>query len=75
MRYARPSCQECIQLAAERNSLFQDFLDARDALVLTPKTDRQYENRREHLKTIEGRLREARKREAAHEETHQDKFS
>jgi hypothetical protein len=66
---------ECIQLAAESASLFQDFLDARDALNLTSKNDRYYTDRREHLKTIKGRLREARKREQAHEETHQDEFS
>jgi len=75
MRYARPSCRECIERAAETASLFQDFLDARDACNLTSKTDRQYADRRKHLETIKGRLREARKRESAHEATHQDEYS
>ena len=75
MRYARPSCEECIRLAADRAAIFQEYLDAKDALVLTSKIDREYANRRKHLDAVKGRLREARKRENDHEQTHQDEFS
>jgi len=75
VRYARPSCEECIRLAAEREALFQDYLDAKDALALTLKTDPRYGERRKLLDSVSGRLREAGKREDAHEATHQDEFS
>jgi hypothetical protein len=39
MRYARPSCDQYIRLAAEYAALFQDYVDAKDALVLTRKND------------------------------------
>jgi hypothetical protein len=74
MRYARPSCAECVRLAADSAALFQDYLDAKDAVVLTPKTDRAYVERRKHLEVIQGRLREAWKRERSHEESHRDEF-
>jgi hypothetical protein len=75
MRYARPSCKECLRLAAECNSRYQDYLDAKDALKLTRKNDRLYGERAKHLKTAIGRLREAHRRDSAHEATHQDEFS
>jgi hypothetical protein len=75
MRYARPSCDECIRLAAETSAIFQEYLDAKDAVALTSKADRAYSEVRRHLTTVRGRLREARKREDAHEQTHQDVFS
>src|SRR5438874_13664864 len=75
MRYARRSCEECTRLAAERAALYQQYLDAKDALTLTQKNAPDYPARRKHLDKINGQLGEARKREDWHEQTHQDKFS
>ena len=75
MRYARPSCSECIKLVAEWAALFQEYLDAKDALALTSKNDPRYAERRKLLASVTGQLREAGKREDAHEATHQDEFS
>jgi hypothetical protein len=75
MRYARPSCEQCIRLAAEYSALFQQYLDASDALALTPKNDPGYAERRRDLNRVSGQLREARKRDDAHEMTHRDEFS
>lgn len=75
MRYARPSCDECVRLAADTAAIFQEYLNAKDALALASKADRTYSNTRKHLESTIGRLREARKRERAHEDTHQDEFS
>jgi hypothetical protein len=75
MRYARPSCEECIRLAAEYAARYQDYLDAKDALKLTAKNDLLYGERAQHLKSVIGQLREAARRDSAHEATHQDEFS
>ena len=75
MRYARPTCEECIELAAERARLFQEYLDAKDAFALTPKNDPTYSERRKHLDKVTGQLTEAGRREDLHEATHQDEFS
>lgn len=74
MRYARPSCEECIRLAAESAELWREYLEAKDALALTSKNDRLYGERRKQLKSVVGRVREARKRDDSHEDTHQDEF-
>ena len=75
MRYKRPTCEECVRLAAERGALFQEYLDAKDALALAPKNDRMYAERRKRLDHLTGQLNEAGKREDFHENTHQDEFS
>ena len=75
MRYARPSCEECIRLAAEYNALYLTYRNAREALDLTDKHDPLYSERKRHLKETRGRLGEALTREQAHEATHQDEFS
>ena len=75
MRYARPTCEECVRLAAESAALYQEYLDAKDALTLTPKNDRAYLERRKRLDRVTGQLTEASKREGFHESTHQDEFS
>ncbi len=75
MRHARPSCDECTRLAAETSALYQALLDAQDALAFTDKNHRQFVERRRALEQLRGQLREARKRDAAHEATHQDEFS
>jgi hypothetical protein len=75
VRHARPTCEECVRLAADCAALFQEYLDARDALALTPKNDRAYLEMRKRLDKVKGQLREARKRDSYHEGTHQDEFS
>ena len=75
MRYKRPTCEECIRLAAERTALFQEYLDAKDALALTAKNDDLYPERRKRLDKLTGQLNEAGKREDFHESSHQDEFS
>jgi hypothetical protein len=75
VKYARPRCEECVRLAAESAALFQDYLDAKDALTLTPKNDRAYSERRQHLDKVTGQLGEAQNREGVHESTHRDEFS
>jgi hypothetical protein len=72
VRNARPTCEECVRLATDRTALFQEYLDAKDALALTPKNDAAYAERRKQLDKVTGQLREARKREDFHESTHQD---
>jgi len=74
MRYKRPSCEECIRLASEKAALYLAYQDAREAVKLTSKNDAAYGERAAHLKQVAGQWREARKREHAHEETHQDEF-
>ena len=74
MRYKRPSCEQCIRLASEAEALYLAYQDAREALKLTPKNDAAYGERAAHLKKVAGQWGEARKRERAHEETHQDEF-
>jgi hypothetical protein len=75
MRYARPTCDECVKLAAESAALYQEFLNAKDLFKMTPKNDRAYLERRNHLGIVTGQLGEARKREDLHESSHQDRFS
>ena len=78
MRYARQDvrpCDECTRLAAESAALFQQYLDAKDALTLTSKNDPARLERRKHLDRVSGQLREARRRSNLHEETHHDEFS
>jgi hypothetical protein len=75
MRYARPSCDECIRLAAEYEALYLAYVNAREALALTHKDDPVYSERKRELERSSGRLGEARKRDLAHEATHQDEFS
>jgi hypothetical protein len=75
VRYARPRCEECVRLAAESTAIFQEYLSAKDDLTMTPKDDRSYIEKRKHLDKVIGQLRESRKREDFHEETHQDEFS
>jgi hypothetical protein len=75
VRYARQSdegrrCDECTRLAAEHAALYQEYLDARDALTLTAKTDPDYSSRAKCLTKLRGQLREALKRDQLHEETH-----
>ncbi len=55
--------------------MYQALLDAQDALAFTDKNHRQFVERRRALEQLRGQLREARKRDAAHEATHQDEFS
>ena len=43
--------------------------------MMTPKDSPNYPERRMHLDKLRGQLREARRRDAAHEETHQDEYS
>jgi len=74
MRYKRPYCEECYRLWTEKAALSQAYDDAREALKLTPKNHPAYGERNQQLKKVTGQLREARKREYAHEETHQDEF-
>jgi hypothetical protein len=75
VRYARPSCDERIRLAADTAAVYQEYLAAKDALTLTPKESRDHPERRKHLDRVRGQLGEARKREDFHESTHQDEFS
>ena len=75
MRYARSHCEECCRLAAESAALNQEYLDAKDALALTPKNDHAYLEKRKHLDKLIGQLGEARKQEDFHESTHHDEFS
>ena len=75
MRYARPSCDECIRLAAEYAALYLAYVNAREALALTHKNDPLYSERKRELEKTSGRLGEALKRVHAHEATHQDEFS
>jgi hypothetical protein len=63
------------RLAAERAALSQQHLDAKDTLTDASKADPNYPTTRRNLDVVQGRLREARKQEDAHEETHQDEFS
>jgi len=42
---------------------------------MTPKNSPDYLERRKHLDRLSGQLREARRRDAAHQETHQDEYS
>jgi hypothetical protein len=56
MRYARPTREKCVRLAAEYAALYQEYLDARDALALTPKNDRAFLERRQHLDKVTGQL-------------------
>ena len=75
VRYARPRCEECVKLSAETSSTFQEYLSAKDELTLTSKIDAAYLEKRKHLDKVTGQLREARKREDFHENTHQDEYS
>ena len=75
LRYARPRCEECVRLAAECSALYLAYCGADEELMMTPKDSPIYQERRMHLDELRGQLREARRREAAHEETHQDEYS
>jgi len=56
VRYGN-ACHECIRLAAESEALYQEYLAARDALTMTPKSDRAYLERRQRFDKVTGRLR------------------
>lgn len=75
MKYARPHCDECVRLAAESDALVLERGAASEELKMTPKNDRTYAEKRKREERLIGHLREARKREDLHEETHQDEFS
>lgn len=69
MRYSR-HCDECIRLAADTAALFQEYLDAKDALTMTAKNDAAYVQRRKHLDKVTGQLTEAQKRQDYHDKMH-----
>ena len=75
MRYARPHCDECVRLAAESSALFLEHSAASEQFRMTPQNDRTYVEKRKRVEKLIGQLREARRREDLHEETHQDEFS
>ena len=63
-----PDCEECVRLEADRIAKFAEYLNAKDALTMTPKKDAAYFQRTRELKSAVGRLREAGKREDFHRE-------
>jgi len=75
MRYARPTCDECVRLAAATQTLSLERKAAEDEFLMTRKNDPTYADRKKELDRIQGRLKEAMKREQQHEDTHQDEFS
>ena len=75
MRYARPHCDECVRLAAECSALYLAYRTADEELMMTSKNSPDYQERRKHLDRLNGQWREACRRDAAHEETHQDEYS
>jgi hypothetical protein len=68
LRYARPHCDECVKLAAECSALYLAYCAAAEELTMTPKNSPDYLERRKHLDKLRGQLREARRRDAAHED-------
>lgn len=63
-------CEECDRLDSERTDRYLEYLAARDALKQTQKSDSAHSQRSRELKEATGRLDEAVKRQAFHEENH-----
>ncbi len=59
-------CPECARLREECASLFSEYLNCKDELAMTAKTDRSFVERRKAFKRAQGRLRECHAREAHH---------
>jgi len=72
LRYARPHCDECVRLAGDCSAVYLAYRAAEEELMMTSKNSPDYLQRRKHLDKLSGQLRAARRRDAAHEETHQD---
>jgi hypothetical protein len=75
VRYRRPTCEECVRLAAEGEAVFLEYLSAKDELALPPRNDSAYPAKRQQLERAKGLLRGSLRRERSHESTHQDEFS
>jgi hypothetical protein len=75
LRYARPTCEQCIRLRTESAALYLEYFEAKGTIKLTPKNDGTYHERRLALDKVWGQVKESWKRDRVHEATHHDEFS